>query len=220
MCTFISTLTQTVLKRSTAGTENSFLFLEKTLAEEQTGIFFENISDAIYVCYEYLSSRYCLKQFSCSNRQWETETIFSRLQRLLEIILDDSKGLKSGRVSSFYVPMTWQDTVILPASRVVSAFSKCVENLRAANRADRTLFSRQIRVISPPTLEASLAKTAAGISRDLLATHTAGCPMRTKLGKVSSRKHSVSLPGLLHLLSWVWKEWKKKQLLMLQVTIL
>lgn len=145
----------------------------------------------------------CLKQFSCSNRQQETETIFSRLQRLLEMTLDDSRGLKSGRVSSFYVPMTWQDTVILPASRVVSAFSKCVENLRAANRADRTLFSHQIRVISPPTLEASLAKTAAGISRDLLATHTAGCPTRTELGKVSSRKHSVSPPDLLHLLSWV-----------------
>lgn len=39
--------------------------------------------------------------------------------------------------------------------------------------------------------------------------HTAGCPVHTILGKVSSRKHSASPPGLHHLLSWEW-EWEKQ----------
>lgn len=59
-------------------------------------------------------------------------------------------------------------------------------------------------------LKTSPARFAVGINKDLLATHIAGCPTRTKLGKASSRKHSASPPGLLHLLSWEWAKGEKQ----------
>lgn len=44
---------------------------------------------------------------------------------------DDSRGLESVRVPAFYIPMTWQDTVLSLASRT---FSKRVERtLRLPN---------------------------------------------------------------------------------------
>lgn len=119
------------------------------------------------------------------------------------MVLDDSKALALVRVPPVYIPMTQQDTVIPLKSRAITAFSKCMERTLQLPNVQREPWS-YLRSGLPeaPALKTSLARVAVGISKDLLATHIAGCPMRTKLGKVSSRKHSASPPGLLHLLSW------------------
>lgn len=119
------------------------------------------------------------------------------------MVLDDSKALASVRVPPVYIPMTWQDTVNSLKSRAISAFWKCTERIRQLPNVQREPWS-YLRSGLPqdPALKTSPARVAAGINKDLLATHIAGCPMRTKLGKASSRKHSASPPGLLHLLSW------------------
>lgn len=106
---------------------------------------------------------------------------------------------QSGSLHSTFL---WLCKIVIPlASRAVSAFSRCVERTRWLQNVQRELWS-YLRVVSPPALKASLTRVTSGVSRDLLVMHIADCPMHTKLGKVSSRKHSASPPGLLHQLSW------------------
>lgn len=121
------------------------------------------------------------------------------------MVLDDSKALAWPRVPPVYIPMTWQDTVNPLKSRAIFVFWKCMEKTLQLPNVQREPWS-YLRSGLPqaPALTTSPVKAAVGINKDLLATHIAGCPTRTELGKVSSRKHSASPPGLLHLLSWEW----------------
>lgn len=114
-----------------------------------------------------------------------------------------AKSLASFGVPPAYLPTTWQDTVSPLKSRTISAFWKCIERTLQLPNVQREAWPYLRSGLSQaPDLNTSPAKVAVGVNKDLLATHIAGCPMRTKLGKVSSRKHSASPPGLLHLLSW------------------